>query len=188
MNSKPDIHCITFGGGSKRFRAAAHRLARQAAASGFFTAATAVTDLELLEDEQFRAEHGAFAASNRRGFGYWIWKPYILLRKLRNVRDGDIVFYCDAGCEINPLGAKVFAEYVRLLQQNEVLLFRLSQLNEHWTKGDLLDLYPQLAGKRHPGNIAPRSGASLEADRRLDGSPASGRRNGDTGKSTICDQ
>ncbi len=137
MNSKPDIHCITFGGGSKRFRAAAHRLARQAAASGFFTAATAVTDLELLEDEQFRAEHGAFAASNRRGFGYWIWKPYILLRKLRNVRDGDIVFYCDAGCEINPLGAKVFAEYVRLLQQNEVLLFRLSQLNEHWTKGDL---------------------------------------------------
>ena len=148
MNSKPDIHCITFGGGSKRFRAAAHRLARQAAASGFFTAATAVTDLELLEDEQFRAEHGAFAASNRRGFGYWIWKPYILLRKLRNVRDGDIVFYCDAGCEINPLGAKVFAEYVRLLQKNEVLLFRLSQLNEHWTKGDLLDLYPQLAGKR----------------------------------------
>jgi hypothetical protein len=148
MSSKPDIHCLTFGGGAEQFRAAARRLARQAAASGFFTAVTAVTDLELLEDEQFRAGHGAFVARNPRGFGYWLWKPYLLLRKLRSVRDGDIVFYCDAGCEINPLGAKIFAEYVSLLRQHELLLFRLPHLNEHWTKGDLLDRYPALSGQR----------------------------------------
>lgn len=103
MSSTPDIHCSTFGGGSKHFQAAAHRLARQAVASGLFTAATAVTGPEPLEDEEFRTEHAAFIARNRRGYGYWIRKPYPLHRKLQSVRDGDFVFCYDAGCEVSPL-------------------------------------------------------------------------------------
>jgi len=32
-----------------------------------------------------------------RGSGFWAWKPYIIEAKLREVPDGDIVFYCDVG-------------------------------------------------------------------------------------------
>jgi hypothetical protein len=32
-----------------------------------------------------------------RGSGFWAWKPYIILRKLNEVPDDDIVFYCDVG-------------------------------------------------------------------------------------------
>mgnify|MGYP005819933063 CR=1 FL=1 len=35
--------------------------------------------------------------SQRRGAGYWLWKPYIIYKTLERVDDGDIVFYSDAG-------------------------------------------------------------------------------------------
>lgn len=37
--------------------------------------------------------------SQNRGAGYWIWKPYIILKTLEEVNDGDIVFYSDSGAE-----------------------------------------------------------------------------------------
>lgn len=32
-----------------------------------------------------------------RGSGFWAWKPFIIATKLREVPDGDLVFYCDVG-------------------------------------------------------------------------------------------
>jgi hypothetical protein len=32
-----------------------------------------------------------------RGSGFWAWKPFIIDTKLREVSDGDIIFYCDVG-------------------------------------------------------------------------------------------
>lgn len=32
-----------------------------------------------------------------RGSGFWAWKPFIIDSKLREVAEGDIVFYCDVG-------------------------------------------------------------------------------------------
>lgn len=32
-----------------------------------------------------------------RGSGYWAWKPFIISRKLAEIPDGDVVFYCDVG-------------------------------------------------------------------------------------------
>jgi len=46
-------------------------------------------------DPQFSSENMRLL-SCRRGYGYWVWKPYFLLKLLRDVADGDTVFYCDA--------------------------------------------------------------------------------------------
>jgi hypothetical protein len=147
MTLKSKIHLLTFGGGSPQFRAAAQRLGRQAAASDLFSEIKVVTDLDLQADDRFQAAHADFVASNPRGYGYWLWKPYLLLRMLEQVEDGAVVFFSDAGCEINPLGRSVFASYVEMVQRSGLLLFRLPYLNEHWTKGDLLNSYPALVGR-----------------------------------------
>ncbi len=34
---------------------------------------------------------------DERGSGFWAWKPFIIESKLREVPDGDLVFYCDVG-------------------------------------------------------------------------------------------
>lgn len=37
---------------------------------------------------------------NVRGFGYWCWKPYIILKSLEKIKDGDILVYADTGCHL----------------------------------------------------------------------------------------
>ena len=32
-----------------------------------------------------------------RGSGFWAWKPFIIDAKLREIPEGDVVFYCDVG-------------------------------------------------------------------------------------------
>lgn len=45
-------------------------------------------------DDKFlkRNEH---ILKNERGAGYWLWKPYIILKQLLELNDGDILCYCD---------------------------------------------------------------------------------------------
>ena len=35
--------------------------------------------------------------SYKRGFGLWLWKPYLILKAMDNLNDGDILFYVDSG-------------------------------------------------------------------------------------------
>ena len=34
---------------------------------------------------------------HERGAGYWLWKPYIILKYLKTLNEGDYLFYCDSG-------------------------------------------------------------------------------------------
>jgi len=111
------------------------------------------TEAEL--DRDFRERHERWMVAGSRGFGYWIWKPQVVLQALRNARDGDIVHYVDAGCHLNPGGRDRLEYYLGLAATTEKgavgfqarfpeppLIFDGRQLPEyleaHWTKGDLL--------------------------------------------------
>tara|TARA_R110000868_G_scaffold208010_7_gene457194 strand:+ start:4092 stop:4823 length:732 start_codon:yes stop_codon:yes gene_type:complete len=49
-------------------------------------------------DDQFYEKY-KHILTQKRGAGYWLWKPYIILKTLNLLNSGDIVFYSDAGCE-----------------------------------------------------------------------------------------
>jgi len=42
----------------------------------------------------------SFILSRPRGAGYWIWKPYIILKTFETLDEGDIVLYSDAGLKV----------------------------------------------------------------------------------------
>ncbi len=69
-----------------------------------------------------------------RGGGYWIWKPFIIYNKLMTLDDNDILFYLDAGCDlnINPESTKRFYEYIDMVNKSEcgLLRFELEGLYE----------------------------------------------------------
>jgi hypothetical protein len=49
-------------------------------------------------DPAFTEEYGAVLLGRARGAGYWVWKPYFLLRAmLEKATVGDWIFYSDAG-------------------------------------------------------------------------------------------
>jgi hypothetical protein len=51
---------------------------------------------EMLRDAGFENRSKDIKLSER-GSGFWAWKPFIIAAKLREIPDGDLVFYCDVG-------------------------------------------------------------------------------------------
>lgn len=67
----------------------------------------------------------------KKGGGYWIWKPYIIYQTLLNLKEGDIVVYADAGCEM--LDSYKWEYYFSFLEKNSVLLFEYDKsINYGW--------------------------------------------------------
>ena len=92
---------ITFGAGSQDYLEAVQRLTGQARALDLFDSIVGFTDVDLRADHEFWTKHGDFIEKNNRGFGYWIWKPYLILKTMQTLKDGDLLLYLDAGCEID---------------------------------------------------------------------------------------
>ncbi|TXN71527.1 hypothetical protein FV228_11065 [Methylobacterium sp. WL18] len=87
----------------------------------------------------FLAEHKNFIASNKRGFGYWIWKSKIILDKLKSLLPHEILVYADIGFRHNPNGRDRMIEYARIAQASKygVLAFQHPFVEYYWTKMDL---------------------------------------------------
>lgn len=72
----------------------------------------------LMEDSDFHP-HIPFILDNKRGFGYWIWKPYIILKKMLTLDDGDLIFYADICTSIRVEGRERFLEYIQSAKNNK---------------------------------------------------------------------
>jgi hypothetical protein len=94
---------LTFGAGSNGYRESAKRLAKQAVETKMFDSALAFDERELAARyPEFWNENEHFMKQNPKGFGFWIWKPYIILQTIKNLEPGWGVAYLDAGCILNP--------------------------------------------------------------------------------------
>jgi len=126
---------ITFGAGKKDYSDAVNRITKQAQSLNVFDKVIGygVSDLK---DNDFWSKHGAFMA-NARGFGYWLWKPYLLIKTLNSLNDGDIVLYCDAGCELDATKARCMQQYFTAVD-TDLIVGGYTCHEQHWTKRDLL--------------------------------------------------
>ncbi len=83
--------------------------------------------------------------ANKRGFGYWLWKPYILLKALESLEPAEQgVLYIDAGCSINlesPAARKRFRDYIENSNKSGGFFFELRGESTHkaFTKKGVLD-------------------------------------------------
>lgn len=92
---------ITFGAGEKKYIDAGNRIINQAKRTELFDEYKLYTDNDLKNDKQFWEKHGNFIIKNKKGFGLWLWKPYIIKKSMDTLKDGDILLYLDAGIEID---------------------------------------------------------------------------------------
>ena len=144
---------MTFGGPTPNYHARVRDLCQQAAQMGVFTDIHGFTDQDLRDDPNFWPQHGDFLANHPRGYGYWLWKPYLIHRTLATLQDGDLLIYADAGCTLNPDGAARLAAYLELLRTNffGMVAFRLTHPERHYTKRALLDGMGTSADQRASG-------------------------------------
>ena len=71
-----------------------------------------------------------------RGAGYWLWKPYFIVKTLSEMNDGDALFYTDSGSHFISSADPVI-DVCKNTKEN-ILLFTLEDFHTHnkWTKRD----------------------------------------------------
>jgi len=132
------------------------RIKKEAKNMDIYDRINILTEIDLNND--FKQQFRQHLTNGSRGYGYWSWKPQIILQTLVNMDDGDILQYTDAGCHLNEKGKNRLEEYFKIATNSAsgILAFQtkkpdpplvydgrnLLDLRDYkWTKGDLLDYF-----------------------------------------------
>jgi hypothetical protein len=165
----------------KNMHRALHRINIQASKMNYYDFILTLDESSL--NIKFSEEFRDVFKRGSRGFGFWCWKPQIILQTLDQMDDGDILQYTDAGCSLNVDGKDRLNDYFQLAKISEtgILAFqakppsfhnpsiRLPDLTEEkWCKGDLCDFF----GVRNNDTIMKSSaiGAGIIFIRKCDAS------------------
>lgn len=127
---------ITFGAGAPCI-AAGKRLLEQANNLNLFSKTTLYTDADLRADTEFWTKHSQFIEKNKRGYGYWIWKPYLIKKTMEKMKDGDMLLYLDAGCEID-INEKEYLINCFDISKTDYIVGTFTCIERDWNKMDLL--------------------------------------------------
>lgn len=101
IRDRPKNFFLTFGGGPMTFLHAVDRIVEQAKSLHIFDHVYGFKEDDLKADPEFWGEHRQFILMNPRGFGYWIWKAYLINKVMKEAQEDDVIMYCDCGNEID---------------------------------------------------------------------------------------
>jgi hypothetical protein len=95
---------------------------------------------DQLKNEEFWIKN-SYILSKPRGAGYWIWKPYLILKTFEKLEEGDVVLYSDAGLKVIDTLTPLF-EVTQRDTCDGKMIFKLppvdvpSHIAKTWTKRD----------------------------------------------------
>ena len=135
--------------GDDNFINSRQRIVREAERTGLFDKCFFYSNISLPGDEflKIKSDSKLFCevASSERIGGCALWKPYILFKTLKELNDGDILVYSDAGCTIKN-DKNSINQLEDLISEIEkswegVLCVRNSFIEKNWTKGDVFKYF-----------------------------------------------
>lgn len=132
------IHFITYG--DHKFTKSKKRIYSEALNCGWFDTITVYGPQDLDPDfkEQFKD-----ILKLERGAGYWLWKAYIIKKKLCEINDDDILVYLDCGCTVNKKGTKRFYQYIEMLNNSDIgiITFKLTHPEKYYTTKEIFEYF-----------------------------------------------
>ena len=134
-------HFITFGGPTSNYHDANKKICNQAVKINLFDKIVTFTEKDLMNDNEFWKTHSDFILKNKRGYGYWIWKSYLIKKYMETLNNNDVLLYLDSGCEINYHARNQMKELLDTVDNffvSEACLGNIVQIEKIWTKKDLL--------------------------------------------------
>ena len=154
MNSSNKIILLSFA--SDDLKRSINRFEKQAKETNFYDEIRIVTYTDL--DTNFKQELKKLMSSGKkRGFGYFMWKPYLVKKILEEINYGDVINYMDIGFHLLKENKKKFEDYLKFIHEknNWILAFQYhsrmyekidnisfpSREERKYSKGDLLDFF-----------------------------------------------
>lgn len=119
------------------FKKSRVRIVNEAKATGIFDFIKCYSTSDLEPDF---IERNKRLLSQKRGGGYWCWKPYVVLKTLFTVPENSWVLYADAGCTlIQDRKNQVIERIIEMDRHGkEISAYKMPTLLEkEWTKKDM---------------------------------------------------
>jgi len=114
----------------KNFRVQQHFCCLSARLIGGFDAILKLGPDDI--DPLFKEKNSSIL-SNKKGGGYWLWKPYLIRKALGSVLENEYVFYADSGCFFIKNPRRYFEDKCCGLMQ-DIVAFELPLIEKQWTK------------------------------------------------------
>ena len=135
-------HFISFGGPSPFYYRAVNRICGEAKETKLFDSVIGYTDEHLKSDKEFWKKHGKFITENRKGYGYWLWKPYLIKKRLNEIKEGELLFYSDAGSGFN---LKYSSDFIKIrieeVKKTKKMMGITTCLERNYNKIDLVKYF-----------------------------------------------
>ena len=134
-----NINFITFGS-HDNYIDAGKRLLKQASELNLFTKTILYTPDDLKKNIDFWDTHNNFINNNKRGYGYWLWKPFLIKKTMENMNEGDILLYLDCGCELDYQKKINLINIFDIVKTNKLLytIVAVTHIEKDWNKMDLI--------------------------------------------------
>lgn len=73
----------------------------------------------------------------KRGGGHWLWKPYFILKALKDIKENEYLIYCDSGAVV----LRNLNTLTKALDQSKqsVMLFELPLIEGQWTQKNVFE-------------------------------------------------
>lgn len=144
MLKRPKLYFISFA--DSRMSAATDRIREQARHMNVFDDIYVFNEDSL--DDSFRQQWEGVMKFGSRGYGYWCWKPYIILKLLETLPEDSVLLYCDAGSHLNPKGRRRLLYYVDSVMESQLgvkafdaFYSQFDVIERRWTKGDVFEYF-----------------------------------------------
>ena len=120
---------VTYG--NERYYSSLERLKKEAESLRFFDEIRIITDKDLPE---YIIQSPLYKYN--RGGGYWLWKPWVVLKTLKELRGDDILVYSDAGCQLFPDGE--WNKWWKIMETHNGIFFSYGGTMEQFCRSNLL--------------------------------------------------
>ena len=132
------VHFVTYG--DNLYATSRYRIINEALKLDVFETCYAYTPDRL--GQTFKDRFKALL-KQKRGGGYWCWKPYAVLKTLKNIPENHWIFYADAGCSFIPERKGQISALIELMesQGKSFSALKMHHLEKHYTKADLFQYF-----------------------------------------------
>ena len=152
MTTEPKLHLLVFADdqlcklGINNYSKMAVKLVNQAHQLSIFSKIHVYTSDELFRKyPEYQEKHiefykKNFAEQKFKGYGYYLWKPFLIWKTLCEIPENDVLIYTDVGCEFHVAGKPRLMEYLQMQQADIHKNFFFDDLYEikDWTKKDTM--------------------------------------------------
>ena len=99
-------------------------------------------ETKVFKTKDLPDEINDYAKLYRKGYGYWIWKPYIIKEALHNINKNDILLYVDGRSGLKKTGKPIrWLDNFMIENKFDIAIWQMVHKEMCWTNGDIISAF-----------------------------------------------